>query len=106
LPDNANAADTLGWVLLKRGVPAAAISYLKEAEVGTEPGSATLGIVRYHLALAYEASGDAPAAVTTLERALQELETQMAEALERGSEQVEPHWAADARSMLDRLRQG
>jgi len=106
LPDNANAADTLGWVLLKRGVPTAAISYLKEAEVGTEPGSATLGIVRYHLALAYEATGDAPAAITTLERALRELETQLAEASERGSSPVEPEWAADARSMLDRLRQG
>jgi tetratricopeptide (TPR) repeat protein len=106
LPDNANAADTLGWVLLKRGVPAAAISYLKEAEAGTEPGSATLGIVRYHLALAYEASGDAPAAISTLQRALEELNAQLAEARERGSVEVEPTWAADARSMLDRLRQG
>jgi hypothetical protein len=61
--------------------------------------------VRYHLALAYEGSGDAPAAVATLERALRDLDSQMAEAREKGDTPVEPDWAADARSLLDRLRQ-
>ena len=31
MPDDGSAADTLGWVLLKRGVPSAAIGYLQEA---------------------------------------------------------------------------
>ena len=34
LPDSPYAADTLGWVLYRRGIPSAAISYLKEAEAG------------------------------------------------------------------------
>jgi tetratricopeptide (TPR) repeat protein len=104
LPDSPNAADTLGWVLYQRGVPAAAISYLKEAEAGTEPGSPTLGVVRYHLALAYEKNGDSKEAVETLERALTELGVQLEAIRKRGGAAEEPSWAAEARSMLNRLQ--
>ena len=52
LPDSPQAADTLGWVLYKRGVPSAAVGYLKEAEGGMDPGDRSLGAVRHHLALA------------------------------------------------------
>jgi tetratricopeptide (TPR) repeat protein len=58
LPDDPNTADTLGWVLYQRGVPSAAIGYLKEAAAGTRQGDVNLGLIRYHLALAYEKSGD------------------------------------------------
>ena len=104
LPDSPNAADTLGWVLYKRGVPAAAISYLKEAEAGLEPGSPSLGVVRYHLALAYESNGDSEEAVETLERALADLDAQLDEVRKRGGAAEEPSWAAEARSLLDRLQ--
>ena len=70
MPDDPNTADTLGWVLFRRGVPAAAIGYLKEAEAGVKAEDATLGIIRHHLALAYEASGDKENAKTTLDRAI------------------------------------
>jgi tetratricopeptide (TPR) repeat protein len=104
LPDSANAADTLGWVLYQRGVPAAAISYLKEAEAGSDAGSPSLGVVRYHLALAYESNGDSQDAVETLQRALTELDAQLEEVRKRGGAVEEPTWAGEARSMLDRLK--
>jgi len=94
LPDNPNAADTLGWVLYKRGVPSAAISYLKEAEAGMDPNDQALGIVRHHLALAYEANGDTEEAVAALRRALEV-------APAGGGES--PEWVAEVRSMLERL---
>jgi tetratricopeptide (TPR) repeat protein len=104
LPDSPNAADTLGWVLYQRGVPAAAISYLKEAEAATEPGSPTLGVVRYHLALAYERNGDSEEAVETLQRALTDLDAELDAIRKRGGAVEEPSWAAEARSMLNRLQ--
>jgi len=106
LPNSANAADTLGWVLFKRGVPAAAISYLQEAEAGTEADSPSLGVVRYHLALAYEQNGDTELAQAAAERALEHLESMMQATRERGGQPQEPDWAADARSLLDRVGRG
>jgi tetratricopeptide (TPR) repeat protein len=104
LPDSANAADTLGWVLYKRGVPGAAISYLKEAEAASEPGAGTTNIVRYHLALAYEKNGQKEDAIAALERALSSLDAQLAEAREKGGTPEQPGWASEARGLLDRLR--
>jgi len=104
LPDSANAADTLGWVLYKRGVPSAAISYLKEAEAGSDPDSPGTNVIRYHLALAYEKNGDKQKAVAALERALGSLEGQLEASRKGGGSPQEPTWAAEARGLLDRLR--
>jgi tetratricopeptide (TPR) repeat protein len=104
MPDSVNAADTLGWVLYKRGVPGAAISYLKEAEVGSGPDDPGINVIRYHLALAYENNGDNEAALAALERALTSLDSQLEAAREAGGTPPEPSWAAEARSLLDRLR--
>lgn len=93
LPDSANAADTLGWVLLKKGVPSAAIGYLREAEGLTKEGDPSLGEIRSHLAQAYEANNEPARAREMLERALGELTPG----------QPEPAWAADARARLERL---
>ena len=104
LPDNVNAADTLGWVLYKRGVPSAAISYLKEAEAGADPGSPSLGVVRHHLAQAYKANGRPTEARTTWEKALAELDAQRDEARSEGARvEAEPSWATEARSQLESL---
>ncbi len=104
LPDDPNTADTLGWVLFRRGVPSAAIGYLKEAEAGVKPEDATLGIIRHHLAQAYEASGDKENARTTLDRAIAAheafVEAQKARGVPVGSD---PSWYADARKMRERL---
>jgi tetratricopeptide (TPR) repeat protein len=104
LPDDPNTADTLGWVLFRRGVPGAAIGYLKEAEAGVKPEDATLGIIRHHLALAYEANGDKENAKTTLDRAIaaQEafVEAQKARGVPVGAD---PSWYQDARKMRERL---
>lgn len=104
LPDNANAADTLGWVLYKRGVPGAAISYLREAEATSDPGSSTLGLVRYHLALAYKSNGENEEAAATLERALADLDTRFEAIRKRGVAVEDPAWATEARTMLVELQ--
>jgi tetratricopeptide (TPR) repeat protein len=104
LPDNPNAADTLGWVLYKKNIPSAAIGYLKEAEGGFPREDPALGIVRQHLALAYEANGEAEKARDVVERALSELAEQVTAFEARtGREAVEPAWAADLRTLRDRL---
>jgi tetratricopeptide (TPR) repeat protein len=87
LPDNPITADTLGWVLYKKDLPAAAIGYLQEAVGG--------------LALAYEANEDRERAVEALEQAVRELEALAGPAPGR----PEPVWAQDIRSQLERLRE-
>ncbi|HKJ24208.1 MAG TPA: tetratricopeptide repeat protein [Myxococcota bacterium] len=101
LPDNPNTADTLGWVLYKKGIPSAAIGYLQEADEGFDTHDPSFGVVRHHLALAYEANGESEKARETLERALADLASVLAE---RPGAQ-EPSWAADLRAMLERLQQ-
>lgn len=105
LPNNPNAADTLGWVLFKRGVPSAAIGFLREAESGYEAGDPSLGVVRQHLALAYEAGGDLEEARKTAERGLHELEAAVADAKARNlNVGPEPEWAGALRDVLKRAQ--
>lgn len=105
LPDNPSVSDTLGWVLYKRGVPSAAIGYLKEAEAATDPTDASMGVVQYHLAQAYEANGETGQAVASLDDALGTLASQMQAVRDAGKEPGdEPAWAAEARAMRDRLQ--
>jgi tetratricopeptide (TPR) repeat protein len=109
LPDNPSVSDTLGWVLYKRGVPAAAISYLKDAEAATKPGDASLGAVRHHLALAYEANGDTEEAIAANERslaALEEMKRQIETQLQKrggGEPPPDPAWVSEARTLRDKL---
>jgi tetratricopeptide (TPR) repeat protein len=109
LPDSYDAADTLGWVLFKRGIPSAAISYLREAEAGALDANKldSLGTIRHHLALAYEADGDAGKAGETIERALSDLDAR-AERQRAAGEAVgaDPAWASPLREMQTRLSSG
>ncbi len=103
MPDNPNTADTLGWVLYRRGVPSAAIGYLKEAVAGIEAGDANKGLVRHHLAQAYEASGDKAKARETAEMALAD-HAAYAEARQAAGGRVQdPTWLAEARALVERL---
>ncbi|HKJ24870.1 MAG TPA: tetratricopeptide repeat protein [Myxococcota bacterium] len=70
LPDLPDAADTLGWVLYKKGIPSAAVGYLQEAERLLPPGHPQLPLVRLHLALALEANGETAKARQVVDRAL------------------------------------
>jgi tetratricopeptide (TPR) repeat protein len=104
MPDNPNTADTLGWVLYRRGVPSAAIGYLKEAVAGLPPGDANLGLIRHHLAQAYEASGDKDLARQTLDLALADHDAYVKAKRAEGAKEVsEPTWYAEARQMRERL---
>jgi tetratricopeptide (TPR) repeat protein len=104
LPNNPSVSDTLGWVLYKRGVPAAAISYLKEAEAATTAGDGSRGVVRHHLALAYEANGDTDEAIAALERALSAADEHNASILGQGGKPgPEPAWVSEARSRREKL---
>ena len=104
LPENPNTADTLGWVLYKKKLPAAAIGYLREAVGGMPPGDPNLPLVRHHLALAYEANDERAQAIEALEQAVTELEALKGDGQAQRA-RVEPAWAEDIRSQLSRLRE-
>jgi tetratricopeptide (TPR) repeat protein len=103
LPENPSTADTLGWVLYKKDVPAAAIGYLREAVQGMQPDDPQRGIVQQHLALAYEADGQYASAREVVDRALEELEERQRLGAGEGGPPAEPAWAADLRDLRDRL---
>ena len=87
LPDDPDVDDTLGWVYVKRGLPALAIAPLGEAIKKNK----TNPLYHYHLGMAYAKSGDNDNARASLQRALQ-LSAAFPE-------------AADARRTLESLRQ-
>jgi tetratricopeptide (TPR) repeat protein len=106
LPESPNAADTLGWVLYKKGIPSAAIPYLKEAEIGLEGEEFSLGVVRHHLALAYAANGEKEKARQVADRALTDLSAWLAEQREAGTGMSEPTWMGDLRDLRATLQGG
>jgi len=104
LPDTATVADTLGWVLYKRGIPSAAISYLKEAVANSDGDIKVVGISLHHLAQAYEADGDPEKARETLQRAVAALEENAEQQQANGQPApADPTWATGVREMLARL---
>ena len=103
MPDDANAADTLGWVLYKRGVNGAAVGYLKESIDIAEADDPALGVMRHHLALAYEADGNKVAAAEVLRTAVDDLDQRERAARKQGQTFRPPPWAGDVRTMLERL---
>jgi tetratricopeptide (TPR) repeat protein len=66
MPDNANAADTLGWAYYKKGLFPTAIDLFKEA-VKKSPNDPTF---HYHLGLAYQASDQPTLAKEHLQQVL------------------------------------
>jgi tetratricopeptide (TPR) repeat protein len=107
LPDTATVADTLGWVLYKRGIPSAAITYLKEAVANSQGDIAVSGVSLHHLAQAYEANGDPEMARETLRQAVSELDAHAKEQRASGGPiRPEPAWATEVRTMLARLERG
>lgn len=104
LPDDGNASDTLGWVMLKRGVPSAAIGYLEEARARFPDDAFELqGIVRNHLAEAYERNEEAEKAVAESRKSVELGERFVAEAKKKGISLDEPVWAVEAKKRIDRL---
>ena len=67
LPDDADVNDTLGWIYVKRGLPALAVAPLEQA-IQKNPSNATY---HYHLGMAYARAGDRDRARPALQRALQ-----------------------------------
>jgi tetratricopeptide (TPR) repeat protein len=104
LPDNPNTADTLGWVLFKRGIPSAAIGYLREAAASFQEDPRALAVVQHHLASAYEANSQPDEALKAINSALKSIDERAAQVRAEGGEVVEPAWTAEARQMAKRLR--
>ena len=75
MPNDPSVADTLGWVMYKKGIPAAAIALFRESIDGYPEGHPLRGTVRFHLASAYEKNGERDRAVQELKRALDENST-------------------------------
>lgn len=65
-PDNADVADTLGWILVQHGQSERAISLIRRSSE-QKPGDAT---VRYHLGVAYLDAGRTAAGRAALEEAI------------------------------------
>lgn len=104
VPNNANVADTLGWVFYKKQLPSAAIPYLKEAEQGLSSEDPVLDSVRYHLALAYHANGESGKARALLQLSLENLEERRRVYQKKtGLEADMPDWAVDAKKLLVKL---
>lgn len=75
MPNDPSVADTLGWIMYKKGIPSAAISLFREAIDGYPQGHPLRGTVRYHLAAAYDKNGERDRAIVELKRALDEVST-------------------------------
>ncbi|MFP6654715.1 MAG: hypothetical protein VCB25_03740, partial [Myxococcota bacterium] len=104
MPDDANSADTLGWVLLKRGVPSAAIGYLEEAaERFPAEAAEAQGAVRNHLAEAYEKNAELTKAIAESRKSVEYFDKLDEAAKQRGIEIQEPRWALEARARISRL---
>lgn len=105
LPDDGNAADTLGWVLLKRGLPSAAIGYLEEAtERFPESAFEIQGVVHNHLAQAYEANQDTAKALAASRTTIEYFDRLAKAASERGLQANKPAWVDEAESRIERLK--
>jgi tetratricopeptide (TPR) repeat protein len=72
MPNDPSIADTLGWVMLKKNIPAAAITLFREAVDGYPQEHPLRGTARYHLARAYEANGQIERAIEELQKAIDE----------------------------------
>ena len=70
LPANAQAADTLGWVYLKKNLPGPAADQFREAIALTQDQGVTWATMQYHLGLALKALGQAPEASEAFDKAL------------------------------------
>lgn len=101
LPENPNAADTLGWVLYKKNSFEAAIGYLREAVRSMDPEDPQLPLIRQHLALAYEGAGDLKSAEETVDQAIADIEARRTR--EGGEPTPEPAWAGELRALKERL---
>ena len=98
MPDSPNAADTLGWVLFRRGIASAAVGYLREAEAGMQSDDPNLSVIRWHLAQAYAANGEPAKAIASIDRALEnQPDGQASPRMGRRS----PRDATEARKLLD-----
>lgn len=105
IPEDPSVADTLGWVLYKKGIPSAAIIYLREAVAGLPVGSQALGMVQFHLALALELNGDTESAKETLVEALSGFGKDGKQELVDGATIVDPNWVKEAQAALDRMNE-
>jgi len=66
LPDDADVNDTLGWIYVKQGLPALAVSPLEQA-IQKKPSEP---VYHYHLGVAHQKAGDKDRARDELSRAL------------------------------------
>lgn len=96
LPDHPGIADTLGWVLYRKDIPSAAVGYLEKSLGALAPDDPSRAMIRFHLAMAYEANGEAERARELAEAALSELDA-------AGASGDEPPWAAELRALQERV---
>ena len=89
-------------MLYKRGIPSAAIGYLREAVAGLGLDEASAGVVHHHLALAYEANEQPDMAKESAQRAIDSVSKALERARSAGNAPPEPEWVAEARAIVSR----
>ena len=99
MPDSPNAADTLGWVLYQRGVPSAAVGYLREAAQLASADDPALDEIQVHLALAYEANGNVTRALETYQMILDRDTSRQS-----SGKAAKSAWATKAQESIQRLQ--
>lgn len=91
MPDSANAADTLGWVLYEKGAYRSAIDSFQQAlKLAAKSKSPESPAVHFHLGMAYEKTGEVALARQQLKRVLK----------------IDPNYSGtdDVKKLLERLR--
>lgn len=71
LPNSPSVSDTLGWVMLRKNIPLAAIPLFQEALAALPGGHPLRPTVRYHLAQAYARSGETDRGIAELKGILE-----------------------------------
>jgi hypothetical protein len=90
--------------MLKRGVPSAAIGYLEEARARfPDDAHEVQGIVRNHLAEAYERNQEPEKAIAESRKSIEFGEKFVAAARKQGLSVSEPSWSVEARQRVERL---
>ena len=103
VPNRPEVLQWLGIVSLETGDAPAAVGYLKESVENADIDDPALGVMRHHLALAYEADGDKEQAAKVLRTAIADLEERQRAIRSQGRTPQSPPWESEVRGMLDRL---
>ncbi len=106
-PSNPNVMDTMGWVSLKSGDAAVAVTYLEQAMSTFRPMDPSLFLTRLHLVHALEANQEIAKANELASSLLDEWEYERKRKVNKtGKEPEVPSWVKDVSAIRERTQRG